>query len=265
MTSATLKHRNIGGQLLQAALGNSVSIFYLSPLADYSGAAPVRGGVPVLFPQFADSGSLPKHGFARTAPWQLLNESVSNRSYSLSYFLDIQQDDYPEWPHAARLNLTIESNSPDLFLCLKIINTGNSTFGWTGGLHPYFYVENLLESSVTGLMGLSCHDRYNSAFKVQLDENLHWDNQPFERFYDKCPPLVLKSANHSLKLSASGFDQWMIWNPGEAGGNLISDLPTDDWRKFVCIEPVCVSRPVTLLPGQEFTGNLRITIDKIYP
>ena len=56
--------RPLGAQLLIDPLG----LLYQSPLPPAE-ASPARGGVPVLFPQFADQGPLIKHGFARRRLW----------------------------------------------------------------------------------------------------------------------------------------------------------------------------------------------------
>lgn len=42
---------------------------FLSDRAIVDGQAAIRGGIPLIFPQFGERGSLRKHGFARTAPW----------------------------------------------------------------------------------------------------------------------------------------------------------------------------------------------------
>ena len=42
---------------------------YLSPLAVAGPGQSVRGGVPVIFPQFNAQGPLPRHGFARDRAW----------------------------------------------------------------------------------------------------------------------------------------------------------------------------------------------------
>ena len=43
---------------------------YLSGRTAYRAGAAIRGGVPVIFPQFSDVGPLPRHGFARTRAWR---------------------------------------------------------------------------------------------------------------------------------------------------------------------------------------------------
>ena len=49
--------------------GGSEALF-LSPKAEFVQGSAIRGGVPVIFPQFSDLGPLPKHGFARTLDWE---------------------------------------------------------------------------------------------------------------------------------------------------------------------------------------------------
>ena len=46
--------------------------FYLSPSSSYAAVAPIRGGVPVIFPQFSGQGPLQRHGFARNMVWELV-------------------------------------------------------------------------------------------------------------------------------------------------------------------------------------------------
>lgn len=256
--SPALVHRRLGGQLLQASLADGRPLFYLSPLSTVRAAvAPARGGVPVLFPQFADEGTLPKHGFARNLPWQLLGEEGASAA---TYGLDVGPDKCPDWPHAACLELEARAFDTVLSLKLRVKNIGTSTFSWTGGLHPYFVVDDLECCRLTGLAGLSVRDRYDVSARRQVDDAAHWGRPPCERLYDACPPLVLSTGDRALALEATGFDQWMVWNPGEVGGNALADLPAGDWRRFLCVEPVRVARPVTLAPGEMFEGTLQVRV-----
>ncbi len=42
---------------------------YLSPRASFADDAAIRGGIPVIFPQFGGRGTMLKHGFARLLEW----------------------------------------------------------------------------------------------------------------------------------------------------------------------------------------------------
>src|SRR5512135_835144 len=48
---------------------------YLSPASEFRDGVAIRGGVPVVFPQFSNCGPLPKHGFARNVAWDLIGVS----------------------------------------------------------------------------------------------------------------------------------------------------------------------------------------------
>ena len=60
-----------GGHVLSWKPTGGAEQLYLSPRSEYVPGKAIRGGVPVCFPQFAERGPLPKHGFARTLPWEL--------------------------------------------------------------------------------------------------------------------------------------------------------------------------------------------------
>lgn len=249
-----LVHRALGAQLLQAKARTAgvtvVDLLYLSPLL--SDSAPARGGVPVLFPQFADTGPLPKHGMVRNATWQ----PDGNTAYTLS----IAASSYPAWPHACQLHLGMHARPGELVVTLGVRNTGSSTFTWTGGLHPYFAVADITQCQLRGLAELAVQDRYNPLATHQTENALVFTSDPCERLYAAVPPLQLELGAHTLQLQTSGFTQWMVWNPGLQGAQTLVDLPVTDWNRFVCIEPVCVGQPVKLGPGGSFEGVLRVKV-----
>ena len=62
-----------GAHVLSWTPAGAPEQLYLSPKSEFTAGQAIRGGVPVCFPQFAARGPLPKHGFARTRPWQLVS------------------------------------------------------------------------------------------------------------------------------------------------------------------------------------------------
>ena len=276
----TLEHQPFGAQLLRASFtedrpgASAIPVFYLSPQSAGVGS-PVRGGVPVLFPQFNDEGPLPKHGFVRTANWRALDQaghymlrvgsSVANNqgdSNSESPPPDLTPCDLapPDWPHSAELVLEMRASGRQLELVLNVTNTGTDVFSWTGGLHPYFSVSDLLQSRLEGLGDVPIRDRFHPEITRQPDGDIHWDGQLYERLFDTASPVELHAGAARFRLSMSGFNQWMVWNPGIAGAHAMKDLPDADWQRFVCVEPVIVQRAVSLKPGERFSGSFRIEV-----
>jgi glucose-6-phosphate 1-epimerase len=89
--------------------------------------------------------------------------------------------------------------------------------------------------------------------------NLHFDDEPCEKLFDAAPNMIIKDKQHRLAISTTGFKQWMIWNPGKSHD--LADLPEDAWRSFLCVEPVIVSSPNRLNPGEVFIGEMSVDVE----
>ena len=111
---------------------NGVEQLYLSPLAATDGITPIRGGVPVCFPQFNMRGDLPKHGFARTLPWTLV-ASDPHPCFELCSSATTRV----LWPFYFVMRLTFEMLGNGLRLVWSVRNTGLDALTFTGALHTY--------------------------------------------------------------------------------------------------------------------------------
>ena len=89
-----------------------------------------------------------------------------------------------------------------------------------------------------------------------------FDGEPYETLFNSVAPVRLVTPHRNYILRATGFNQWMVWNPGEAGAKDIYDLPNDDWRKFICVEPLIVSPKNKLKTGENFIGTFTIEKSK---
>ena len=248
-----IEHQALGAQILRLE-----DFFYLSPI-QLTNNHPRRGGVPILFPQFADRGHLKKHGFVRNLNWQLITDAQSLESHQLTYRLQIQEKDIPEWPYCANLELSLNATVNDVEISLMICNNGPNPFSWTGGLHPYFFLSNLLDTSIKGLQNQRVSNRFDQDQQIHSAELLTLSNKPLESLFHTSTPLQIISPKQHFDLKSEGFTEWMIWNPAEQGADDFIDIPLADWKNFLCVEHVIVSKPLQLLPQASFTGKLTIT------
>ena len=85
-------HTSIGAQILSANFIKNTNIFYKSPINVFGKT--IRGGIPVLFPQFSNNGNLRKHGFVRDIVWELLYEFQDEKQSIIEYDCNINDDDY---------------------------------------------------------------------------------------------------------------------------------------------------------------------------
>ena len=95
-----------GGQVLSWIGADGIERLYLSPSAKFDGKTAIRGGVPVCWPQFNQRGPLPKHGFARNAPWQA-EPADPARPDTVALVLADSDATRALWPHAFRARLAV--------------------------------------------------------------------------------------------------------------------------------------------------------------
>lgn len=246
-----LRHQALGAQLLQAFTPQGSPLLYLSPLS--LPGQPARGGVPLLFPQFAQFGPGRKHGFARHQHWT--PERADNQS--LSYCLDVLPDRVDGWPHAARLRLIATLDSESLNLSWQVENTGQTGFEWGGGLHPYWAVSSLEACELLGLEATPGLDNLSGRPLPPQVQPWRFGSEGMEYLFEGLPSLQLRTPTHTLLLQGRGFTQWMVWNPGLEGGRALADLPDHEALQFICIEPVCARPMQYLAPGASFEGSLQ--------
>lgn len=230
---------------------------YLSPLARHADNQAVRGGVPIIFPQFAQQGPLPRHGLARTALWQL--EAIcpdAGEGYSTARFsLTDSPVSQSIWPYPFRLEMTVGISAGRLDMELEVQNTGGSEFSFTAALHTYLRVKEVEECFITGLKGCAFTDHLSGARGWEGAPELCIEDE-LDRLYHRVNrPLLLSEAQRSLAIHAEGFPDVVLWNPWEHKCAALPDMPDLDFRRMICIEAAAVTEPSTLAAGEEWWGR----------
>ena len=245
-----------GAQVLSWAPPGGEERLYLSPKAVFDGHSAVRGGIPVCFPQFADLGPLPAHGFARNRRWSLTTER-SGKDFALAG-LTLADDEATRalWPYAFSAELSILIEDSRLDLELEITNTGDEAFEFTAALHTYLAVREVEESRIEGLHGFSYRDKTN-ADRIQRDSGdaLVIESATDRVYHEVNRPLLLREYHRSLGVNADGFPDVVVWNPWIERSAAIADLPDDGFRRMLCIEAAAARQPVRVQPGESWWGR----------
>ena len=246
----------VGAHLLNVTFGDG-PLFYLSPAHLQVPGKPARGGVPVMFPQFANKGSGPKHGLVRQQVWTCVSETDAAASFTLNLRPDPKQMwfGHAQVTLSASLTPACDSGPACFSMTYRVENAGAEVFDFTGGLHPYFRVDDVRQFALHGLNEVDFEDRYGAS-DLPVPGFLH--GQAFERLYLNAPAIVLTDGVIRLKISAQGFDNWMVWNPGAELALGLPDMPPQDWQRFVCVEPIVAAKPMVLAPGACFVGTMRV-------
>jgi glucose-6-phosphate 1-epimerase len=247
---ARLAARRHGGQVVGWAPAGGRERLWLSPLARCGPGEAIRGGIPVIFPQFAGRGPLPKHGVARDREWRfapppgagawraVLGDDAATRAI---------------WPHAFELTVTATAVGDRLDTELAVHNPGDAPFTFTAALHGYLAVGDP-GATVHGVGGLGAEDNEQGGrpVTVQPAPLVATDRRDIAVRDVPGPVTLQDSVLGPLVLTADGFADRVIWNPGPDA--VPGDVPPGGPAGFVCIEAAQLAA-VALAPGETWTGR----------
>jgi glucose-6-phosphate 1-epimerase len=227
-------------------------MLYLSPRAVAGEGRAVRGGIPVIFPQFERRGPLPRHGFARNRAWRLLD---STRPGLATFQLQSSEQTLAIWPHAFEAELTVSIEGAQLDVELAVANTGSEPFSFTAALHTYLRCADIHAVRLTGLSGTPYEDSVAGGQHRQEIEPLSIVGEIDRIYRGLHQPLALTGAPHRLAISSEGWPDAVLWNPGAVKAAALDDLPADGWRDMLCVEAARIAEPVLLAAGEDWAGR----------
>jgi glucose-6-phosphate 1-epimerase len=238
-------------------------VLFVSRRARFDGRAAIRGGVPVIFPQFGP-GPFPKHGFARTARWTPGGHGRDDDG-GLRACLTLVDDaaTRASWPHGFALQSTVRAGQA-LEITLRVENTGDAPFSFTGALHTYLRVGDVERVVVRGLEGRRFRDQLVRAEREEGDAPVRIVG-PVDRVYLDVPgPITVTDGamRRTLRLTSDGFPDVVLWNPWSDGARAFDDKGDDEWREMLCVEAAVVATPVTLRPGAHWPGMQRVDVER---
>lgn len=246
----------LGGQVLSWMTPDGRERLFLSERAVFDGSAPIRGGIPICFPQFGGLGDLPKHGFARTREWSVAAQRCGDDYALATLELVDDEDTRAQWPHAFRAEITVmlEVDRIDVEFCVE--NPGPTPFEFTGALHSYLRVTQVEDVALEGLHG---HDYLDAAHGNRVvretGTEIIVDGEVDRVYYDVRRPQLLNAGNLSLGIQSQGFPDVVVWNPWVDLCAGLKDMPPEGWRHMLCVEAAAVRKPVIVQPGEEWYGR----------
>lgn len=232
---------------------------YLSEQAVYADGRAVRGGIPVIFPQFEQRGNLPRHGLARTRSWTLLETHAIPEHACAVLRLSDDAATREHWPYAFEAELTVSVAGARLDVELSATNTGDTTFSFTAALHTYLRVNHIGNVRLAGLNGLKYVDNCTRTEHIETASSVEVDGEMDRLYFHAAQALGLHEPGRMLSIQAQQFDDVVVWNPGPQKCAAIPDMPADGWRHMLCVEAASIGHPVTVAPGQNWTGRQDLT------
>jgi glucose-6-phosphate 1-epimerase len=225
-------------------------VLFVSEAARFAPGESIRGGVPVAFPQFAELGPLPMHGFAHTSEWQWSGSADAGATLTLA------DSDATRalWPHRFVAELAVQLGPGSLTLAFSVANRDRAAFDWAGTLHTFV----ALDTARVALRGLGPGRFIDRAHGSRAADDtapvLRIGGHTDRAYLDAGPEVTADDGKRRVRIGKTGFRDTVIWNPGPETSARFPDLQADDHRRFVCIEAAEV-RPVTVPAGATWRGT----------
>lgn len=259
-----------GGQVRSWRNERGEELLFTSSKVVFTPPKPVHGGIPICFPQFGNVGSLEQHGFARNKIWVFdenpppLNVNASNGKVFVDLLLKPTEEDLKVWPHSFEFRLRVSlAVDGSLNLISRIRNINSKPYSFSFAFHTYFSVSDISEVRVEGLETIDYLD--NLREKQRFTEQ--GDALTFESEVDR---VYLRSSNmiavldHEKKrtcvIRKEGLPDVVVWNPWEKKSKSMADFGDEEYKQMLCVDGAAIEKPITLKPGEEWTGRLELSI-----
>jgi glucose-6-phosphate 1-epimerase len=228
---------------------------FVSDAARFAPGESIRGGIPVCFPQFAELGALPMHGFAHTVPWTW----SANADDTVELALRDSAVTRSLWPHRFTARLAIGLGPGTLRLDFSVRNDDDAPLRWSGTLHTFLAVD-AWRTVIAGLGPARFVDRaHGSRQDEDPGERLALAGHLDRAYLDAGIEVEVDDGRRRLRVSREGFRDTVVWNPGPETSGRFPDLAPDDHARFVCVEAAEV-RPVEVAPGAVWRGRQSLRV-----
>ncbi|MBW8808592.1 MAG: D-hexose-6-phosphate mutarotase [Lysobacter sp.] len=233
---------------------------YLSPRASFGEGKAIRGGVPVIFPQFGERGGGPRHGFARTSAWEPL-DGLGSSAPRLAFRLRDNEHTRLHWPHRFEAELALEPSENRLRIALTVRNLDDAAFEFTAALHTYLRVADIAGTLVHGLEDRPYFDSARDGKHVEAtDAPVRFEGEVDRIYPGTRRVLRVTDGEQMLRVESEGFADTVVWNPGAELAAGLADLGPGEHRHFVCVEAARILEPVRLEPGTGWTGAQHLIV-----
>ena len=257
-----------GAQVVSWLTADGCERLYLSPQSVFDGMQPIRGGVPLCFPQFNQrvlaNQPLAKHGFARTQPWAVQFPApglhAEEARCEVLLVLNDNAETLAQWPHAFAASVTVRLEPGRLQIQFEVENTGATPWPFALALHTYLQVDGIRDCTLHGLDQRAFWDAVDhletpDVVSTQANQALSFSGETDRVYGDITAPLVVQHAGGTVQLTQSAsLPDVVVWNPGASRCAALGDMPPDGYQHMLCVEAACINTPVLLAPGQRWRG-----------
>lgn len=278
-----------GAQVVSWRPRGGADVLYTAPHTPFDGS-PIRGGIPIAWPQFAAQGPLPMHGFARTAVWA----PVAARDGYAELTLGDSPATRALWPHAFALTLRVTFDGARLETALEVTHPPGTAPAWAFEALQHTYLATGAGAvargvRVGGLRGTTYASKPEGGKEFVEESDAFALQGEVDRVYrapagdgdvlvsgvegGRAAGWTAVRVRRAAALRAAGTVAALpqpldvvVWNPGPARVVAMPELGEGAHLNFLCVEPGRVS-PATagaggiLAPGDTYTLTQVLTVE----
>ena len=235
---------------------------FLSRTARFAVGEPIRGGVPVCWPQFSGEGPLQPHGFARNVSWAVVGVCAdAGGTVTARLRLTDSPTTRAIWPHPFAAEIAVTVGGPRLHIAFSVTNTGDADFTFSGALHTYLRLKDVFQTTVEGFAGIPYKNTFTEQREAPQSERLlGFGPAGAGRVVYGAQAVTVREGTRTITLTNENFPDIVLWNPGVERAARIPDLEAEGYRRMLCIEAAVVGTPVRLSPGQSRRGGQRVDV-----
>lgn len=266
---ASAKVNLLGGQVMSWKNEHGEELLFTSSKAIFRPQRQMRGGIPICFPQFVNCGSLERQGFAKNKMWAVdetshVRSNETHGTSSVDLILKPSAEDLRCWPHSFEFRLRVSLGTDgSLRLISRIRNVDMKPFTFAFAYHTHLSVSDISEVRIEGLETLDYLD--NLCRKERCTEQgdaLTFESE-VDRAYLGCPNAIAvidHGKKRTFVLRKEGLPDIVVWNPWEKKSKAMLDFGDEEYKEMLCVDGAVVEKPITLKPGEEWTGRLELSV-----
>lgn len=259
-----------GGQVISWRNERGEELLFTSSKAIFKPPKAMRGGIPICFPQFGNCGSLEQHGFARNKIWAIEDDPPplpANDTHGKSFvdlLLKPSEEDLKFWPHSFEFRLRVGLGTDgNLSLISRIRNVNGKLFSFSFAYHSYLSVSDISEVRIEGLETMDYFDNlFNRERFTEQGDAITFESE-IDRVYlssPNCVAVLDHERKRTYVLRKEGLPDVVVWNPWDKKSKAMTDLGDDEYKQMLCVDGAAIEKPITLKPGEEWTGRLEIAV-----
>lgn len=247
-----------GAHVTQFQKHGEAPLLFLSQCSRFEVGAPIRGGIPIIFPWFGKPADQPgQHGVARIREWDLKEvTSPADGSVVLRFQL-------PEQPECAGCEVEYVVTVGDhLSAELVVANQSSGSITFEDCLHTYFAVGDIQAVSVLGMQGVDYLDALEGrARKTEAEAAIRFAGEADRIYFNTAHAVEIRdeSLRRVIRVAKEHSLATVVWNPWIAKAKAMPDFGDDEYQRMVCVESGNVAvNAITLPPGE--TSRLKVKL-----